>query len=213
MSCYNIDLQQHHLLNKNLPEEIIQHIVSYLSASDLFSLCCSNLFVPCLYNSPWFFKRMNTHFAHLMYFSCLRSENLFVLCAIKPLLINNNFYFSLDNYFIPFFKSYTQDYISHNFSHKSFFSFCSNPVRDNKSDHHDCYCYHAPFEPFLSFYSSLFLPYTQYKMFTKKNKNTFHKKPLSILKSMVDCHSNCLCSTVKFTPEFDPKTGQYVMLA
>jgi hypothetical protein len=198
------------LLNKNLPEELIQHIVSYLPAGDLFSLCCSNLFAPCLRNSPWFFKRMSHHFAHLMYFSCLKSENLFTLCAIKPLLINNNFYFTIDQYYIPFFKTYSQNYISHTLP---IFNLSLSPSTSEKEKHdtQNFFYLQEPFEPFLSFYNSLFLPYTQYLKFTQKSKAIYNKKPLSILKSMVVCHSDCLCSTVRFTPQFEPKTRQYYM--
>lgn len=173
ISCYSINPKQHHLLNKNLPEEVIRHIVSYLSTEDLFTLCCSNLFSPCLRNSPWFFQRMKKHFAHIMFISCFKSENLFTLCTIKPAILNNSFYFSIDKNYLPFFASLPQ----------------SRTLSKNK-DQTELLC--NPFEPVLSSFSALFLPYSKFK---KLKKN-----PLPVLKSRSTCHSKCLCTTDHYIP-------------
>lgn len=215
MSCYKTDLNQHHLLNLNLPEEIIQHIVSYLSSSDLISLCCSNLFAPCLRNSPWFFKRMNKHFVHFMLSAWMKSNNMFTLCAIKPAVLNGNFYFSVNQDYISFFTQYYPNQFLQGTKSQCFpgFQVRSNITKEEKKD--NITFYHNPFEPFLSLFSSLFLPYTQFKKYNNLQKKKFKhfqkKKPLSMVKSMMKCKSNCRCSTFHFPTKLDTITGEYIV--
>lgn len=99
-----IDQNSHTTLNKALPNEIIYIIVSYLSMQDLMHLCISKLFLPCLINSPWFFDKINAYFTHLLASAYSDSNNLFIICALLPTIINNTFYFSVDHSKLPYFK-------------------------------------------------------------------------------------------------------------
>jgi len=83
---------------------MIRHIVSYLSMKDVLHLCIAKLFLPSFVNSPWFLKKINAYFAHLLGYSYSKSQNLFVICALYPVIVNNNFYLSVDHSKLPYFK-------------------------------------------------------------------------------------------------------------
>lgn len=99
-----ISQTSHITFNKNLPQEIICQIVSYLSINDILSLCISKVFLPCFINSPWFFKKITAYFTHLLGHAYSRSRSLFILCALYPTIVNQNFYFSVNFSRLPYFK-------------------------------------------------------------------------------------------------------------
>ena len=100
-----INWNSHITLNKRLPEEIIYKIVSYLSIQDIIHLCISKLFLPCFVNSPWFFRKLNAYFTHLLGCAYSDSNSLFMICALHPAIVHNTFYFSVDHSKLPYFKS------------------------------------------------------------------------------------------------------------
>ena len=94
----------HTTLNMKLPEELIRKIVSYLSMQDILHLCISKMFLPCFVNSPWFFTSLATYFNHLLAYTYSQSQNLFLLCAVYPAVVNNRFYIAVDHQKLPYFK-------------------------------------------------------------------------------------------------------------
>jgi len=110
ISTTYISYNSHITLNKKLPEEIIRKIVvvAYLSIKDILHLCISKVFLPCLVNSPWFFELVNTYFSHLLGTVFAKSKFLFIICTLRPAIINNMFYFSVDHAKLPYFKSFFQ---------------------------------------------------------------------------------------------------------
>lgn len=94
----------HQILNKNLPEDIIREIISYLSPVDILILCNSSLFLPCLLNTSWFSNYLKAYFTHLLAISYINNKWLFLICALHPIIINNDFYFSVDFRKLSYFK-------------------------------------------------------------------------------------------------------------
>lgn len=100
-----ISQNSHTTLNKNLSEELIYKITTYLSIQDILHLCISKLFLPCFVNSPWFFDKMSAYFTHLLASAYSESNSLFMICAVSPAIVQNTFYFSIDHSKLPYFKS------------------------------------------------------------------------------------------------------------
>jgi hypothetical protein len=92
------------MFNKGLPEEIIRKIILYLPMNDLLSLCLSKLFFPCLLNSSFFFSRLHQYLLSTLCDAYSQQKNLFLLCTCVPIIIENEFYFSLDRSKILYFK-------------------------------------------------------------------------------------------------------------
>jgi len=78
--------------------------VSYLSIKEILYLCHSKLFFPCLINSPWFLDKINRHYSHLLSIEYHNTKNLFLIVALHPVIIKNEFYFSIDFNKLPYFK-------------------------------------------------------------------------------------------------------------
>jgi len=64
----------------------------------------SKVVMPCLVNSPWFFKKRLFYFTHLLGYTYSTSQHLFILCALYPAMLNHEFYFSVDLSELPYFK-------------------------------------------------------------------------------------------------------------
>jgi hypothetical protein len=86
----------HTYLNKTLPYDIIQHIILYLSCNDIINLGISKLFLPALIYMPTFWTQVNTYLSHILCVYFHSKQNLFVKCVLRPIILNNYFYFSVD---------------------------------------------------------------------------------------------------------------------
>lgn len=151
ISTTNINYNDHITLNKKLPEETIYKIVSYLSMKDILHLCLSKVFMPCLVNSPWFFKKRFCYFTHLLGYTYSTSQNLFILCALYPAMLNNEFYFSVDLTKLPYFKKLFN-------GRNTIFSLYK-------------------LEPILKVWFILFQPYKRFKLFKRYYLKTIHSFP------------------------------------
>lgn len=83
---------------------MIREIVSYLTLNDTLYLCSSKLFLPCLVHSPWFISKIKSYLTHLLGTAYSKNRYLFIICALHPVVVNNEFYFSVDFNRLPYFK-------------------------------------------------------------------------------------------------------------
>lgn len=104
-STTHINWNSHITLNKKLPEAIIHEIMSYLSIKDMLHLCISKLFLPCFVNSPWFFKKINAYFTHLLGNAYAKNTTLWLICTLHPTIVNDEFYFSVNLKQLSYFKN------------------------------------------------------------------------------------------------------------
>jgi hypothetical protein len=94
------------MFNKNLPEEIILKIVSYLPLKDLINCGISKLFLPVLLDTPWFLNKLNTYVLHLIGMEYYFKSNIFTVSALIPIFLNQQCYFGVDTSKLNFLADY-----------------------------------------------------------------------------------------------------------
>jgi hypothetical protein len=80
----------------NLPAEIVEIILSFVTGRDLFCLVISQLFTNVILSSAKLQKTLNTYFIHILCKTYTEKFSLYEIHSIFPAIINNNFYFSID---------------------------------------------------------------------------------------------------------------------
>jgi hypothetical protein len=92
--------------NKNLPEEIILKIVSYLPFKDIINCGISKLFLPVLLDTSWFLNKLNTYVLHLIGMEYFLKSNIFTVSALIPIYLNQQCYFGIDTSKLNFLADY-----------------------------------------------------------------------------------------------------------